>query len=342
MIVKNEEENIEKCLSNVTKYVDEIIVVDTGSIDNTASILKKFTDKVYNYNWCDDFAAARNFSISKANSDWILVLDADEVVLEADLQSLNKFIKNNEKTVGRIKRINVLEDHSGTRKYIERVNRVFNRKYFYYEGIIHEQVTSKFGDYYRTEPIDLVVDHIGYTKEVLNRTNKINRNITLLNQAIEKKPKDPYLIYQLGKSYFLNKEYLKASESFSKALSFNINFQLEYAIDLVEAYGYSLINSNQFKEALKIKDYSIYYKSLPEYNFLMGLIYMNNGQFSLAINSFISCTNANNARIEGITTYLPYYNIGVIFECLGYKNEAIKYYVNCKQYKPAIDRLNNL
>lgn len=78
MIVKNEKKNLPRCLESAKPYVDEIIVVDTGSQDGTPEIALQYGAKVDYFKWCDDFAAARNFSLSLASGDWILVLDADE------------------------------------------------------------------------------------------------------------------------------------------------------------------------------------------------------------------------------------------------------------------------
>ena len=153
MIVKNEGENLKSCLSKVVAFVDEIIIVDTGSNDNTKIIASEFTDKIYDFKWCNDFSKARNFSISKASKDWILVLDADEFVTDFFRYNVDEFINNssNKNKVGRIQRINIMEDLSGNKKYIERVNRLFNRNYFHYEGIIHEQIVALDGKTYETE-----------------------------------------------------------------------------------------------------------------------------------------------------------------------------------------------
>lgn len=339
MIVKNEEQGLAQCLDSARVLVDEIIVVDTGSTDKTKEIAFKYTNKVYDFTWENDFSKARNFSISKANNDWILVLDADEIVTSFNIDTVLKFIKSNDKIVGRIKRINVFEDSTGEKRYIERINRFFNKKYYNYTGIIHEQVTSLNNTSYTTVHLDVDIEHIGYTKEVLNKTNKISRNISMLKQAIHDNLNDPYLHYQLGKSYYMGKEYTLACESFEEALRYDINFNYEYAEDLVETYGYSLINSNRFNDAIKIEDFYIYYKQYPDFNFLMGLIYMNNGKFNDAVNSFYKCIGNAEGKIEGVNSYLAYYNIGVIFECLGYTEEAFKHYNMCGDYKPALSRL---
>ena len=88
MIVKNEEAFLEKCLLSVQGLVDEIVIVDTGSTDKTKEIALKFTSKVYDFEWCDNFAAARNESLKYATGDWILVLDADEVIVKRSLNNL--------------------------------------------------------------------------------------------------------------------------------------------------------------------------------------------------------------------------------------------------------------
>jgi len=85
MIVKNEEIFLGRCLESVKKLVDEIVLVDTGSTDNTAEIAKLFGAKIYTFAWTDDFAEARNYSLSVCNCDWVLILDADETIDALDL-----------------------------------------------------------------------------------------------------------------------------------------------------------------------------------------------------------------------------------------------------------------
>ena len=90
MIVKNEERVLARCLDSLIGLMDEIIIVDTGSTDKTKEIAKKYTDKVYDFAWVDDFSAARNFSFSKATMDYIYVADADEVLDEENRAEFQK------------------------------------------------------------------------------------------------------------------------------------------------------------------------------------------------------------------------------------------------------------
>ncbi len=94
MIVKNEAIDLAKCLKSVSPVVDEMIVVDTGSTDNTRQLALVFGAKVYEFEWTNDFSEARNFSISKASGDWIFLLDADEVISPLDFRSLRKMVEN--------------------------------------------------------------------------------------------------------------------------------------------------------------------------------------------------------------------------------------------------------
>lgn len=97
MIVKNEEANIVKCIASITGLVDEIVVVDTGSDDATVSLAKIMGAKVSHHKWKDDFAEARNVYLQRAKSDWILVLDADEVISKRDHRQLRQYIETEDK-----------------------------------------------------------------------------------------------------------------------------------------------------------------------------------------------------------------------------------------------------
>lgn len=343
MIVKNEEANLKGCLSKAAPFVDEIIIVDTGSKDKTRSIAEEFTDQVYDFTWCNDFSKARNYSISKASYEWILVLDADEFVDDFFRYTVDNFIEDssNENKVGRIKRVNIMEDFFEKKKYIEWVNRLFNKRYFHYEGIIHEQITCKDGQNYETERLDITTNHIGYTKEVLNRTNKIKRNIDMLKSAVSLNSEDSYLYYQLGKSYYMLKDYDTASLYFEKALVFDLNYNLEYVSDLVESYGYSLINSGRYFDALILENTAEIYTNNPDFHFIMGLVYMNNAMFEKAIESFLYCTKFPYGKVEGVTSFLAYYNIGVIHEVLGFREQALRYYRLCGKYEAALERIKS-
>ena len=342
MIVKDEEKVLEKSLKAISEFGFDIIVVDTGSKDNTKNIALKYTNKVYDYVWNNDFSDARNYSISKASNDMVLILDADEVVESIDIKELYSLIEKNKDKVGRIKIINQYTVDGNKHKFNQVANRFFNKNIYKYKGKIHEQVISISKKEYDTYNIPILVLHNGYENDEINRKDKVNRNINLLKEMLKENKEDPYVFYQLGKSYFMNKDYKNAVLYFEKALDFDLDERLEYVFDLVETYGYALINNKEYEKALGLKGVYDNFKSSSDFVFLMGIIYMNNGYFKEAINEFLKTQNYKTCKIEGNNSYLPLYNIGVIYECLGNTKAAIKYYTKSKEYSLSNERLKLL
>ena len=339
MIVKNEGAILEKCLEAIKSLNYEIVIIDTGSTDNTKEIALKYTDKVYDFMWCDDFSKARNFSVENATNDYIVILDADEILTYIDKEQLQNLLLENEGKVGRLGINNEYERENNEFKYMERVSRVFNRKLFKYHGTIHEQIISKDSKSYSYYDVPIEINHIGYSNEELERKNKIDRNISMLKKSINQNPNDPYIFFQLGKSYYLKKEFGEAKVYFEEALNLNVDTKYEYVQNLIESYGYTLINLQKYEEAMIILNVYEEYKWSGDFLFLVGLIYMNNGFFKKAIEEFEKCTKLKKCSMEGVNNYLAYYNMGVILECLGERKKAMEYYSKCGKYKLALTRL---
>lgn len=159
MIVKNEEQVLARCLDSVKDLMDEIIIVDTGSTDQTKAIAAKYTDKIYDFEWISDFAAARNFAFSKANCDYIYSADADEV-LDEDNYAKFKALKENmlpEIEIVQMKYGNQLQFNTIYNFDEEYRPKLFKRqREFVWEAPIHEMV--------RLEPVifdsDIVITHL--------------------------------------------------------------------------------------------------------------------------------------------------------------------------------------
>ena len=187
IITKNEEQNIDRCLKALVPYGLETIVVDTGSTDRTKQIAARYTDRLYDFPWCDDFSAAKNFAIEKASHSYVLVLDSDEFVEQLDLSALEKQIAAHPGAVGRIRRRNVFHRNGEEQENREWINRIFAKEYFHYEGRIHEQVTSLHGaeSGYRTYETPVVILHTGYDLPGQQKKEKAKRNIRLLEQELK-------------------------------------------------------------------------------------------------------------------------------------------------------------
>ncbi|MFE4570442.1 tetratricopeptide repeat-containing glycosyltransferase family 2 protein [Paenibacillus chitinolyticus] len=157
MIVKNEEDHIGRCLASVADLVDEIIIVDTGSTDRTVPIVREYTDRVHHFRWIDDFAAARNYSFSLAEKEYILWLDADDVFEEPDRIKLASLIKTLEPSVDAVNMVyNLAFDEFGQVSASIRRNRLVKRSCgFLWHGPVHEYL--EVGGNVRTT--DIAVTH---------------------------------------------------------------------------------------------------------------------------------------------------------------------------------------
>ncbi|MCA6972214.1 glycosyltransferase [Pectobacterium carotovorum] len=340
MIVKNEALHLGNALKEIAKYFDDIVVVDTGSTDDSKNIARIFTDKVYDFEWISDFSAARNYSLQFAKYDWVLVVDADEVINQFDVALLSELISTHPTQIGTVEIASITNDESSEETDLiqERISRLFNKKYYEFFGIIHEQIckknTGKAPDGRFDAPLSFM--HNGYTKEIIESKNKITRNITLLQHAIDKTSDDAYLHYQLGKSYYLEKDYERAAQSFETSLHLQKDMHQDYNEVLIECYGYCLINTAQYEKALDILQYEALCSS-TDFMFLKALILMNNADFQNAIDTFQLCTKMGPGRKQGVGTYKANYNIAVILECFGMKPEALDYYQRCGNYKLALE-----
>lgn len=341
IITKNEQSNLERCLRSLKAYPFEIVVVDTGSCDQTLDVAFKYANSVYEFAWCDDFAKAKNYAVSKAKHDMVLVLDSDEYIRSIQLEPFCRLIRNFPEKVGRIQRCNQLEQNHEIRESKEYINRIFNRDRFHYEGKIHEQLVAADKNSYATYLAPVIIGHTGYLLSEEEKIKKAQRNIRLLKLELSQNT-DPYILCQLGKSYYMIQDYDMAIKYFSEALSFDLDPKLEYVIDMVDCYGYALLNSGRTGEALFFQNIYEEFGDSADFQFLMGLIYMNNEQFELAIQEFLKATHKKDCRMTGVNSYLAYYNIGVIYECLGNAKKAIEAYQNCGSYTPAKTQLSKL
>ena len=139
MIARNEEKNIEKCLAALKPCGFEIIVVDTGSTDRTKEIAARYTDKLYDFTWIDDFSAARNFSLKHASNDYVLILDCDEVIASLDTGLLSSLIRQHPESVGRLAIDNHYISNGTDMVYQDRLGRLFNRRFFHFESPIQDR-----------------------------------------------------------------------------------------------------------------------------------------------------------------------------------------------------------
>ncbi len=315
MIVKNEEKFLEGCLDSVKDLVDEIIIVDTGSTDNTLSIAKKFNAKIYHFNWINDFSAARNESIKNATGEWILYLDADERLI-AGKENLRFLLTSLPENVGGLVcSIDSLHSKSDGSSEMHRGSypRLF-RNYGYpkicFLGKVHEQITQSIRALGKEILLsELVIEHLGYNQSLEIVNQKARRNYEMLMQQIKSEPTDGYLWFQLGQTL----GHLKLQRQAEEAIKFAIQCgNLSDSIYSSAAATLSQLSGNDKRfsealkwseEALKISNEFLYALNLKAYS----LLYLNRYEESeIAFNQALEIfDNQNGVPKSGFDIKVP-------------------------------------
>ncbi|HRP01767.1 MAG TPA: glycosyltransferase [Candidatus Kapabacteria bacterium] len=228
MIVKNESANIRNTLESIKLIADEIIIVDTGSEDDTIDICKEYTDKIYNMDWRDDFSYARNYSLDKCNGNWVLYIDADEVLSQRSIELLSNNLKNIDDEIGLLicKVINYGMDNVGEKiEYVGQYPRIFRNLGFplvHFFGRIHEQIGPSLLNYnFQMRNTDIEIIHNGYLIPNEEMQKKVQRNLQILANHIQEDSSNAYTWYQLGNTFYQMKEYKQSIEVLENALKCN-------------------------------------------------------------------------------------------------------------------------
>jgi tetratricopeptide (TPR) repeat protein len=202
MIVRNEAERLERCLASVADFVDEMVVLDTGSSDATVAIAERCGAVVHHLDWPGDFAPARNVALEHVRGDWVLVLDADEQLLAEARQPLRQLMAQPELLV-----VNLLRLERGSRQSpYSRVSRLFRRHPAIqwsrpYHAMIDDSVLALLQrePHWRVADCDIpAIDHAGYRPELLQASDKAARLRRAMEADLERHPGNPYACAKLG------------------------------------------------------------------------------------------------------------------------------------------------
>ena len=368
MIVKDEEKNIERCLRSVYGLVDEIVVVDTGSKDRTVDIVKIFTSKVYHVDWQDDFALARNEALSHVTSDWVFVLDADEVVAVKDYSFISEAMQEFDVAGFRILTRNYCNDSSiagwkpvdsgdvfstvASGWFPSMKVRLFQRG-FQFNGRIHEMVDNsilKAGG--KIVPLPLAVHHFG---SLIDDKDKRERYAALGKRKVEENPDDAKAFYELGIQYKGLKEYPLAQEMLERSIALD-------TVSIQPILNLAVVLQKQQKYTEAMKQYALVLgrdKKQADAYFGLGFCYFQQGKLNEAFALFNMAVQINPELVEGYVNlgaiaerqekfasaidYLKkalslnpqhgraYYNLGVVYELVGEITLAVS------SYQKAID-----
>lgn len=244
MIVRDEENVLRRCLQSVAGVVDEIVIVDTGSKDRTAQIAAEFTDKIYSFAWRDDFSAARNFAFSKGSGDYLMWLDADDVLPAQDAEKLLSFKAELDQTpcdVGMMP-YDTAFDNNGSpvfSYYRERLLR--NVPQAHWEGRVHE-VIPPFG---KIRHADIHIRHQKKKQGLSDRNLRIYEAILAEGETL-----DPRGEFYYARELLSHGQYEKSAAVFRQFLE-NPDGWLENKLEAYRQLAYCLFSLNRDAEALE-------------------------------------------------------------------------------------------
>jgi len=324
MIVKNEARCLARCLRSIKHVVDEIVIVDTGSTDDTIKIAAEFGGKISHFEWVNDFSAARNFALDQSSGDWILVLDADEFASDALGKEILEFILR-EPAIGRLKIVSDFRRNGHTLRSQSFVSRLFPRGQRF-QGRIHEQIVSALP----RANLQGELWHDGYLE-----AQKSDRNLKLLQAELESEPDNPYWLYQLAIEYSSLEQTENAFQCLQKAFT-QMKGDEPFAPNIVVDLLYAAMTLKKFDagaEAIAKSERAL--EDFPDFHLVRGLFYMNliRSNASKHIQdlpkieqSFQRCLALGETdkykSVRGSGSFLASYNLGVFYHAFGNANGA--------------------
>lgn len=322
MIVRNEGKHLRKCLDSVKEFVDEMIIVDTGSDDNTMEIARQYTNKVYHYKWHNDFAAARNYALEQVSSEWVLSLDADEW-LEAAPGELEALITNERRQVYFLPLFSFGDSFGG--KFDQfMVLRLFKQSYRF-KGSIHEQIIvpdpSRGG--YAMRP---VIRHDPVSLK--ERLAKRGRNISLLKLAIAQEPENPFLYYYIGADWLGFGRFDYAIAALQQALKGLPEEQVTFRTPAIRFLTTCYSMTGKIAEGIRLcRTECERYPAYSDLWFSGGTLFEAMGDYGEAMRWYHKALEAGKPppgfyHTDGTESYLTLYHLGGCLEALGRYREA--------------------
>jgi glycosyltransferase involved in cell wall biosynthesis len=318
MIVRDEEEMLPRCLAAVKDAVDEIIIVDTGSTDRTIEIARSFGATVIEREWTGSFSDARNVSFDAASSDWVMYLDADEVVVREDAEKLRALTGRVWREAFYLTETNYTGEQGDGTALTHNALRIFrNRPEYRFDGRLHEQIAQKLPGYLpeRIESTTLRIEHFGYLGSVRSSKEKSQRNIELLRAQMAESAPTPFLYFNLGSEYAAAEDSPAALTEFERAWEMIQNdregtvyvFAPILVVRLVKALclcGRASAAIDQAAEGLRL------FPGFTDLVFEQGVASMALGHEADAVEYFEQCIEMGDAparytAVVGCGTYLP-------------------------------------
>jgi glycosyltransferase involved in cell wall biosynthesis len=292
LIAKDAEKTIRGCLKSIEDIVDEIVVVDTGSTDHTKKIAEEFNARIYDYEWNENFSDVRNFSISKVETDWILILDTDEVFVGKKDQ-IDEFMNKDYRNKTPMYFVDIFTYIKSSPKedytYFQKKIRLFPKHdNFLFEFSINEEVTHPQGT---DDLLGLTAKGIAIKHFLENGPkSKSKRNVLILKKELKKNPKDFYYNYLMGKECLQHGFLAKAFSSYQNALSSDDEKDEIYLSEICTDVIKILYRQGNPEEALNecIRRQKLC-KDNPEYWLTYGYLALRHGDLACARDCLETC-----------------------------------------------------
>lgn len=224
MIVRDEAQMLPDCLRSARAAADEIIVVDTGSTDETPNVALQFGARLIRHEWHDDFSEVRNASIETAGSDWILWLDADERLRPEEAPQIRAAMETTSASAYLVPILNQTPHGA----HISRGHRLFrNGRGIRFSGRIHEQISPSLPPGAEIATARFMIDHLGYALAAEKLQRKNERNLRMLRDAKAANPRDAYVRFTLGQMLLIMNELAQAEHEINVALGFVARERIE-------------------------------------------------------------------------------------------------------------------
>jgi tetratricopeptide (TPR) repeat protein len=342
MIARDEARCIERCLRSASAVVDEMWVLDTGSVDDTPAIARRCGARVASWPWRDDFAAARNAALALTDAAWRLVVDADEW-LGGDAAALHDWRQDATPRIGLLRVASLVDGGSaGVQHAPSWLPRLLPRG-VPYRGRVHEQPVSALP----RQRLALQLLHDGYLPEQMVRKGERNRR--LLQQALRLDSADPYLMYQLGKDHEVHGRFAEAAPLYADALS-GADARASWRHDLVLRQLFTLKKLGLFEQAMALASAEMpHWAESPDFFFTLGDLLLDwavaQPQQSAALLPMIESSwrqalaiGENPAlpdTVLGRGSFLAAHNLAVLFDGLGDAAQARAWREQAAQFRAA-------
>lgn len=341
LIVRDEVHHIRRCLSSVADLVSEIIVVDTGSKDGTLDVVREFPAKIVHTEWQCDFADARNIALTHATEPWILSIDADEELDDANADYISKLI-NSPNVCGYFVKIRNYLDSAEDAEFItDSACRLFRNQWnIRFTGAIHESVIPAIEDISgQIEFSDVTFNHYGYSPETIANKDKNTRNMRIIENAIQHNPEDLTMQYALATEYFQQAKY-EACLTILYPLLTKVPVSTGYASDIVVKTAYALRALGRLDEAKRMLDNGrTFFPDFPDLLDLGANIEIEKGDYKAAENLLTQSTQLGDmshkyTSASGAGTYQSHLLMGITQELLGCYDCAQEHYRDGLNHSP--------